>query len=128
MSDTEKKDKNYAPLFQAQERVPKSFDQVLKHVRLPLLTPYFLHDVVMRTPAVTESAECRALVEEAKETNQKISKVSTFVKEAAINLWLDPVSSEPDFRVLKVKSLRAGLGLIPTKIHLYLILGKQSLG
>ena len=81
MSDTEKKDKNYAPLFQAQERVPKSFDQVLKHVRLPLLTPYFLHDVVMRTPAVTESAECRALVEEAKETNQKISKVSSFVKE-----------------------------------------------
>lgn len=52
--------------LKAQERVPKSFDQVLKHVRLPLLTPYFLHDVVMRTPAVTESAECRALVEEAK--------------------------------------------------------------
>ena len=53
-------------LFQAQERVPKNFDRVLKHVRLPLLTPYFLHDVVMSTPAVTESQECRQLVEEAK--------------------------------------------------------------
>ena len=50
----------------SQERVPKSFHQVLEHIRLPLLTPYFIHDVVERTPAVSESAECRSLVEEAR--------------------------------------------------------------
>ena len=49
-----------------QQRVPKSFHHVLEHIRLPLLTPYFIHDVVERTPAVSESAECRSLVEEAR--------------------------------------------------------------
>jgi hypothetical protein len=34
--------------------VPKCFYNVLQHVRLPLLTPYFIHDVVEKTPAVTE--------------------------------------------------------------------------
>lgn len=52
--------------LKGQQRVPKCFHHVLTHVRLPLLTPYFIHDVVQRTPAVMESAECRALVEEAK--------------------------------------------------------------
>jgi len=52
--------------LKAQERVPKSFHNVLKHVRLPLLNKYFIHDVVEQTAAVMESAECRALVEEAK--------------------------------------------------------------
>ena len=28
----------------SQQRVPKSFHPVLEHVRLPLLTPYFIHD------------------------------------------------------------------------------------
>ena len=50
----------------AQQRVPKSFHKVLEHIRLPLLTPYFIHDVVERTSAVSESSECRALVEEAR--------------------------------------------------------------
>jgi len=49
-----------------QQRVPKSFHHVLEHIRLPLLTPYFIHDVVERTPAVSESPECRSLVEEAR--------------------------------------------------------------
>ena len=39
---------------------------MLEHIRLPLLTPYFIHDVVSRCPAVSESAECRMLVEEAR--------------------------------------------------------------
>ncbi|XP_023329218.1 kelch-like protein 12 isoform X2 [Eurytemora carolleeae] len=52
--------------LQAQERVPKCFYNILEHVRLPLLSPYFIHDVVERTAAVTESAECRRLVDEAK--------------------------------------------------------------
>ena len=50
----------------AQQRVPKSFHHVLEHIRLPLLTPYFIHDVVERTGAVSESVECRGLVEEAR--------------------------------------------------------------
>merc|ERR1719220_1001631 len=50
----------------SQQRVPKSFHPVLEHVRLPLLTPYFIHDVVARSPAVSESPECRQLVEEAR--------------------------------------------------------------
>lgn len=49
-----------------QQRVPKSFQHVLEHIRLPLLTPYFIHDVVERTSAVSESPECRVLVEEAR--------------------------------------------------------------
>ena len=50
----------------SQQRVPKSFHPVLEHIRLPLLTPYFIHDVVVRCPAVSESPDCRALVEEAR--------------------------------------------------------------
>ena len=50
---------------------PFSFKQILHYhtpdlARLPLLTPYFIHDVVERTPAVSESPECRGLVEEAR--------------------------------------------------------------
>ena len=43
--------------------MPKNFVNVLLHVRLGLLSAYFLHDVVEQTPAVMESADCRALVE-----------------------------------------------------------------
>lgn len=52
--------------LKAQERVPKNFAHVLCHVRLCLLSPYFLHDVVEVTPCVMESPDCRAIVEEAK--------------------------------------------------------------
>jgi hypothetical protein len=40
--------------------------QVLEHVRLPLLSPYFLHDCVESQAVVRQSPECRHLVEEAK--------------------------------------------------------------
>ena len=40
--------------------------KVLEHVRLPLLSPYFLHDCVESQPVVAKSAECQKLVEEAK--------------------------------------------------------------
>lgn len=40
--------------------------QVLEHVRLPLLSPYFLHDCVESQAVVRQSSECRHLVEEAK--------------------------------------------------------------
>ena len=35
-------------------------------MRLPLLSPYFLHDCVESQPVVRQSPECRLLVEEAK--------------------------------------------------------------
>ncbi|XP_067003128.1 kelch-like protein diablo isoform X2 [Anabrus simplex] len=42
------------------------FHKVLEHVRLPLLSPYFLHDCVESLAIVRQSPECRHLVEEAK--------------------------------------------------------------
>ena len=44
----------------------KDFHKVLEHVRLPLLSPYFLHDCVEKHAIITDSEECRKLVEEAK--------------------------------------------------------------
>ena len=44
----------------------KDFHKVLQYVRLPLLSPYFLHDCVEKHGIITESNECRRLVEEAK--------------------------------------------------------------
>ena len=44
----------------------KNFDSILSHVRLPLLSPYFLHDVVEKCSVVKTSPECQSLVEEAK--------------------------------------------------------------
>ena len=44
----------------------KEFHKVLQHVRLPLLSPYFLHDYVEKHSIITDSNECRKLVEEAK--------------------------------------------------------------
>ncbi|KAK7792616.1 hypothetical protein R5R35_009149 [Gryllus longicercus] len=42
------------------------FHRVLEHVRLPLISPYFLHDCVESMPIIRQSPECRHLVEEAK--------------------------------------------------------------
>lgn len=44
----------------------EKFETVLQNVRLPLLSPYFLHDCVEDSVVVKESEECRKLVEEAK--------------------------------------------------------------
>jgi len=44
----------------------RCYVQVLEHVRLPLLSPYFLHDCVENQAVVRQSSECRHLVEEAK--------------------------------------------------------------
>ena len=40
--------------------------KVLEHVRLPLLSPYFLHDCVAAQNVIAKSAECQVLLEEAK--------------------------------------------------------------
>lgn len=42
------------------------FFQVLETVRLPLLSPYFLHDCVESMPVVKQNPDCVELVEEAK--------------------------------------------------------------
>ncbi|RZF40576.1 hypothetical protein LSTR_LSTR013290 [Laodelphax striatellus] len=42
------------------------FDKILETVRLPLLSPYFLHDCVENMPVVKQSPSCCQLVEEAK--------------------------------------------------------------
>lgn len=42
------------------------FDKVLEHVRLPLISPYFLYDVVEKQEAVGGSERCKQLVDEAK--------------------------------------------------------------
>ena len=43
-----------------------NFYKVCEHVRLPLVNPYFLHDVVAKHVAVVNSPACRQLVDEAK--------------------------------------------------------------
>lgn len=42
------------------------FPLVLETIRLPQLSPYFLHDVVEQLPIIKNSAHCAQLVEEAK--------------------------------------------------------------
>ena len=44
----------------------QDFHKVLEHVRLPLLSPYFLHDCVEKHKIITDSENCGKLVEEAK--------------------------------------------------------------
>lgn len=39
---------------------------MLEHVRLPLLSPYYLEDQVSPIVAIAQSPECRVLVEDAK--------------------------------------------------------------
>lgn len=48
------------------EERSKDFAEVLKYVRLPLISPYFLHDCVASLPVIRQSAECLEVVEEAK--------------------------------------------------------------
>ena len=42
------------------------FHRVLENVRLPLLSPYFLHDCVEQQRSVMEGDECQKLLHEAK--------------------------------------------------------------
>ena len=42
------------------------FHRILAHVRLPLMSPYFLCDHVEKQSVVMQSKECLRLVEEAK--------------------------------------------------------------
>ncbi|XP_046873272.1 kelch-like protein diablo isoform X3 [Hypomesus transpacificus] len=45
----------------------QSFEKVLEHIRLPLISPYYLHDVVESLEVVRESQRCQRLISEAKD-------------------------------------------------------------
>ncbi|XP_072771890.1 kelch-like protein 24 isoform X1 [Nerophis lumbriciformis] len=45
----------------------QSFDKVLEHVRLPLISPYYLHDVIESVDVVKENQGCQRLISEAKD-------------------------------------------------------------
>ncbi|XP_076020753.1 kelch-like protein 24 [Genypterus blacodes] len=45
----------------------QSFDKVLEHIRLPLISPYYLHDVIESLDVVKENPSCQSLISEAKD-------------------------------------------------------------
>ncbi|CAN8004496.1 unnamed protein product, partial [Ixodes hexagonus] len=44
----------------------EDFERIMEHVRLPLVSPYYLNDSVATVPVVSQSPKCRELLEEAK--------------------------------------------------------------
>ncbi|XP_069558864.1 kelch-like protein 20 isoform X4 [Brachyistius frenatus] len=45
----------------------QSFEKVLEHIRLPLISPYYLHDVIESVDVVKENQGCQRLISEAKD-------------------------------------------------------------
>ncbi|KAM6914036.1 kelch-like protein 24 isoform 2-T2 [Lycodopsis pacificus] len=45
----------------------QSFEKVLEHIRLPLISPYYLHDVIESLDVVKENQGCQKLISEAKD-------------------------------------------------------------
>uniref|UniRef100_A0A1A7YXF9 BTB domain-containing protein n=1 Tax=Iconisemion striatum TaxID=60296 RepID=A0A1A7YXF9_9TELE len=45
----------------------QSFEKVLEHIRLPLISPYYLHDVIESLDVVKETQGCQRLISEAKD-------------------------------------------------------------
>ncbi|XP_028267808.1 kelch-like protein 20 isoform X2 [Parambassis ranga] len=45
----------------------QSFEKVLEHIRLVLISPYYLHDVIESLDVVKESQACQRLISEAKD-------------------------------------------------------------
>ncbi|XP_060882487.1 kelch-like protein 20 [Labrus mixtus] len=45
----------------------QSFEKVLEHIRLPLISPYYLHDVIESLDVVKENLSCQRLISEAKD-------------------------------------------------------------
>ena len=42
-------------------------EQVLEHIRLPLISPYYIHDVIESLDVVKESLKCQRFISEAKD-------------------------------------------------------------
>ncbi|XP_041831328.1 kelch-like protein 20 isoform X1 [Melanotaenia boesemani] len=45
----------------------QSFEKVLEHIRLPLISPYYLHDLIESLDVVKENQACQKLISEAKD-------------------------------------------------------------
>uniref|UniRef100_A0A8C5D4N4 Kelch-like protein 20 n=1 Tax=Gouania willdenowi TaxID=441366 RepID=A0A8C5D4N4_GOUWI len=45
----------------------QNFEKVLEHIRLPLISPYYLHDVIESLDVVKENQACQRLISEAKD-------------------------------------------------------------
>ncbi|XP_068606212.1 kelch-like protein 3 [Brachionichthys hirsutus] len=45
----------------------QSFEKVLEHIRLPLICPYYLHDVIESLDAVKENQACQKLISQTKD-------------------------------------------------------------
>ncbi|KAM8724694.1 kelch-like protein 24 isoform 2-T2 [Acanthopagrus schlegelii] len=45
----------------------QSFEKVLEHIRLPLISPYYLHDVIESQDVVKDNQSCQKLISEAKD-------------------------------------------------------------
>ncbi|KTG35961.1 hypothetical protein cypCar_00025492 [Cyprinus carpio] len=45
----------------------QSFEKVVEHIRLPLISPYYIHDVIETLDVVKESLKCQKLISEAKD-------------------------------------------------------------
>ncbi|XP_078096673.1 LOW QUALITY PROTEIN: kelch-like protein 24 [Mustelus asterias] len=45
----------------------QNFEKVLEHIRLPLISPYYIHDVVESLNIIQESLPCQRLISEAKD-------------------------------------------------------------
>ncbi|XP_036945435.1 kelch-like protein 20 isoform X2 [Acanthopagrus latus] len=45
----------------------QSFEKVLEHIRLPLISPYYLHDVIESQDVVKENQSCQKFISEAKD-------------------------------------------------------------
>ncbi|XP_033908286.2 kelch-like protein diablo isoform X2 [Acipenser ruthenus] len=43
------------------------FEKVLEHIRLPLISPYYIHDVIESQSVIQESLQCQRLISEAKD-------------------------------------------------------------
>ncbi|XP_051878526.1 kelch-like protein 20 [Pristis pectinata] len=44
-----------------------NFEKILEHIRLPLISPYYIHDVIESQSIVQESLPCQRLIAEAKD-------------------------------------------------------------
>ncbi|XP_039631374.1 kelch-like protein 3 [Polypterus senegalus] len=44
-----------------------AFEKVLEHIRLPLISPYYIHDIIETQPVIKDSLPCQRLISEAKD-------------------------------------------------------------
>ncbi|XP_067859642.1 kelch-like protein diablo isoform X1 [Heptranchias perlo] len=45
----------------------QNFEKILEHIRLPLISPYYIHDIIESQSIIQESLPCQRLISEAKD-------------------------------------------------------------